>query len=397
MKIQIDRILEYNITDNKERQNSKDVFGSLFKSYRNKNNLTLKQSSRSICSSSFLSKVENHLSSMPSEMIQKFCEKYELNEEDYLKSDANIDDLIDTILECFLKEDIINIKPKEVLPKYYRLLIEYANNVYLNTKDRVISIYNELVEYLPVLSEKELNYFYLLTAIFLFNNLQTFKALLILRKIKTINNEEVVSLLTNMYYLEAKILLNYQLNKLDISILLNKYMELKLSNLYDRLITLLSLYVIENNLTNNEFYKSLIINTHIYKVIKNLYFENFTKGLTLIKDYKDSNIYTASIYSVLNKLNNNAISFKSKHNYFVSEFAKFVKQVSTIDNDDNFYHNLKINYLNLDNYQNYYFFKFVAYYASLYFESKNKYKYAYLTLKEYNKLLNNLKREKIDK
>ena len=397
MKIQIDRILEYNITDNKERQNSKDVFGSLFKSYRNKNNLTLKQSSRSICSSSFLSKVENHLSSMPSEMIQKFCEKYELNEEDYLKSDANLDDLIDTILECFLKEDIINIKPKEVLPKYYRLLIEYANNVYLNTKDRVISIYNELVEYLPVLSEKELNYFYLLTAIFLFNNLQTFKALLILRKIKTINNEEVASLLTNMYYLEAKILLNYQLNKLDISILLNKYMELKLSNLYDRLITLLSLYVIENNLTNNEFYKSLIINTHIYKVIKNLYFENFTKGLTLIKDYKDSNIYTASIYSVLNKLNNNAISFKSKHNYFVSEFAKFLKQVNTIDNDDNFYHNLKINYLNLDNYQNYYFFKFVAYYASLYFESKNKYKYAYLTLKEYNKLLNNLKREKIDK
>ena len=397
MKIQIDRILEYNITDNKERQNSNDVFGSLFKSYRNKNNLTLKQSSRSICSSSFLSKVENHLSSMPSEMIQKFCDKYELNEEDYLKPNANIDYLIDTILDCFLKEDIINIKPKEVLPKYYRLLIEYANNVYLNTQDRVISIYNELVEYLPVLSEKELNYFYLLTAIFLFNNLQTFKALLILRKIKTVNHDEVVSLLTNMYYLEAQILLNYQLNTLDISILLNKYMELKLSNLYDRLITLLSLYVIENNLTNNEFYKSFIINTHIYKVIKNLYFENFMKGLTLIKDYKDSNIYTASIYSVLNKLNNNVISFKSKHNYFVSEFAKFVKQVSTIDNDDNFYHNLKINYLNLDNYQNYYFFKFVAYYASLYFETKSKYKYAYLTLKEYNKLLNNLKREKIDK
>ena len=74
MKFQIKKILEYDINNVAESLNNREIFGPLFKSYRIKNNLTLEQCSRSICSPSFLSKVENNLVSIPDKLIFDLCQ-----------------------------------------------------------------------------------------------------------------------------------------------------------------------------------------------------------------------------------------------------------------------------------------------------------------------------------
>ena len=394
MKFQIKKILEYDINNVAESLNNREIFGPLFKSYRIKNNLTLEQCSRSICSPSFLSKVENNLVSIPDKLIFDLCQKFSLNEDDYLNASTNFDKVTELIIKKFQTGDMRANLLKDGLLDNQALLVEFSNYILDNNRYQAVLAYDKLITYLPSLKEKELILFHLLTAIFLYNNLQTMKAYIILEKIKNKGFNSDIDILIDYYYLKAVILLNYPLDKFELSLVIAKLLNKQLLILHSNLMSLLTLYAVENNLYLSD-YKLFINDDDYFHAIKILYNSGFDYALPILKGYSKKNTVCEIIYLVALRLSGKEITKPDNNNPLVKHILELFDFKDQCLKDEDIYQNLHINYLNFDNFQNYFLLKYIAKAASSYYESKNKYKYAYLVLKAVFELFYKLKKRQL--
>ena len=231
------------------------------------------------------------------------------------------------------------------------LLVEFSNYILDNNRYQAVLAYDKLITYLPSLKEKELILFHLLTAIFLYNNLQTMKAYIILEKIKNKGFNSDIDILIDYYYLKAVILLNYPLDKFELSLVIAKLLNKQLLILHSNLMSLLTLYAVENNLYLSD-YKLFINDDDYFHAIKILYNSGFDYALPILKGYSKKNTVCEIIYLVALRLSGKEITKPDNNNPLVKHILELFDFKDQCLKDEDIYQNLHINYLNFVNFQN---------------------------------------------
>ncbi len=251
------RIIEELILRERSEEKSYEIIGTEIKTQRLKNNLTQKQTSNNVCSSSYLCKIERNDIIPNKEYIQKLCDRVSISD-DELKILYNLSKYIDIMIEAYyyeLKDEIINnynlIKNFDNYKASIMKLIYYT---YFNMLEEAIEVNNKLDKIVSSMNDKDLIAYAIFSGV-LFSKIYNFKdANSILSRV--IRNKDVIDILKAISMREL----------LHIYYLTNSRRFLPLSN---------RAAMLNNQLMNHKKHDEVIFLQAKYYLMNNIYDEFF--------------------------------------------------------------------------------------------------------------------------
>lgn len=299
-------IEELNFREQTDEKNY-SIIGTEIKTQRLKNNLTQKETSDMVCSSSYLCKIERNDIVPNPEFIEKLCDKVSIKEEE-LKVLYNLSKYIDELIEGFYYDDLEVIKKDYELIKnfdnYKALIMKLIYYTYFNMLDDGVIVNNKLDKLISSMNDKDLVIYAIFSAL-LYSKIHNFKeAKQILERI--VRQKDVTDVLRaismtellRIYYLTNSrrfLPLSYRLSTLNNQLMNHKK--------YDEVIFLEAKYYLMNNIYDEFYYMMPKFKNTIYEDSIKLLNDIFNHKVKNIKEYKNIShfYYLIALYYIDNK------------------------------------------------------------------------------------------------
>ena len=169
--------------------------GSELKNIRLNRSMSLNSASFSICSTSYLSKLENNKLIPNKDVVCKLCEVYKVPE-DKINAILNLKDLLEEAVVCFFKDDSEGLKKimnsvMELTSVRY-VLISFIYYIYTLDLYNAERAYKKLLELASSLNDTDLEYFTLFSAIYNYYSGDYLEALDNIKMLEGCRNELVI-------------------------------------------------------------------------------------------------------------------------------------------------------------------------------------------------------------
>ncbi len=332
------KIIDELILRERSEEKNYEIIGTEIKTQRLKNNLTQKQTSDMVCSTSYLCKIERNGIIPNKEFVQKLCDKVSISE-DELKILYNLSKYIDIMVDSTyynLDEEIINnynlIKNFDNYKASIMKLIYYT---YFNMLDDAVDINNKLDKLISSMNDKDLVVYAIFCGI-LYSKIHNFKeANIILNRI--IRNKDISDILKaismrellKIYYLTNSrrfLPLSNRLASLDNQLMNHKK--------YDEVIFYQAKYYLMNNIYDEFYYMIPKFKNTAYEDEIRLLHDIFNQKVKKVSEYKKISFF----YRLINLYYTDKSKFKESIlvlNDLKEEEILYIKFLEQTLNDEN--------------------------------------------------------------
>lgn len=163
------KIIEKKLENRKHTHKVKTSFGSAFKTFRKKRNLTLQEAAENVCSVSYLSKVENNLIHISDEYTLSFNNKYDIDFMDEYHL-AKFYEWFQNQMRNYIEGKTVNFSSFKIkTDDHHMYLIALFRHVYQKKFDEAMTVFNYLIDYIDLFSDLELDIFKMLSTTLLFH------------------------------------------------------------------------------------------------------------------------------------------------------------------------------------------------------------------------------------
>ena len=324
------------------------MIGAEIKAQRQKLNLTLKKAVEGICSTSYLSKIENNMIAISAAYIEKLCERVMLGK-DFLQKLENINKYEVEMIEAVYQRDREAIRRifNEIreLDNYRVKIIKFIYYVFEKNYELAMIEREKLMKLYKSIDNSEVEIFGLFSAILDYNNYMYEDAVIVLQSIVKISRDETIIALCYEYLF----LCYYKVNSRKFLSIDEKTINIARDHLlYDRIEEYMFYkykYYLANHMDEALDLLKQLSKTKYHQTAKFLYDLSVMNN---IDDKANANGFVSAFYELLYLLYTNNNSFdnvfsKSKHSlteeeYLYLEFirAKAASKNSIIDDASSF-------------------------------------------------------------
>lgn len=282
------------------------ILGTEIKKRRLKYNLTLHDAAGSICSASYLCKIENNSISASKEYLNEICKRLDLAE--VLDTLTDLNELVSSALKDVFFENIDALKEKlescEGLNNYRTLMLELMFNTIIYNFKKESKIISQINISLPNVEEKDLIIILLILAISEYLQGKFLASLEILSSLENvIGRNEIV----DMLYYRYMFLSNMALNNIDTTLYYSKLKEMYVSRGYYKFLDRLN-YAYAYYLLNNNVYSMLD------SIVDSIYEIKYSETIKFLLNLKNNGYTNYNEFNKENLLGNAYFLYLFKEN-----------------------------------------------------------------------------------